>query len=186
MTREEIRREVRKKRKGLSGIQALEMSLRICEKVVTMPEYVAAKRVMCYSSLPEEVQTSSLIWAIRRSGRQLFLPAVTEDGLLAVRVHEDTAMFRDKLGIETPRGEPEPPENIDLVLVPGIAFDRAGSRLGFGRGYYDRFLAQCACPFIALAFDLQVVPDSPRAEHDVAMHKIVTEKGVYDCSQADI
>ncbi len=184
MTRDEIRSEVKKKRKAVSGIEVLEMSLRICEKVVKLPEYLRAKRVMCYAALPDEVQTHGLLWAIRRSGRELYLPAVRLDGSMdAVRTTDDTVLKPDSFGIGTPvSGDVLPPEHLDLVLVPGIAFDRRGNRLGFGKGYFDRFLARCRCPAVALAYEMQLVDAIEAGRHDVLMDKLVTEAAVYDCA----
>ena len=160
MTREEIRSEVRKKRKAVSGIQVAEMSLRICEKIVALPEYIRAKRVLCYAAMPDEVQTKGILWAIAHSGRELYLPVTTN------------------LRYVTPE---QIPEALDLALVPGIAFDRSGNRLGFGKGYFDRFLARCRCPAIGLAYELQLVDTIETVAHDVPMDKIVTETAVYTC-----
>ena len=184
MTREEIRSEVRRKRKAVSGIHVAEMSLRICERIVALPEYIRARRVLCYAALPEEVQTRGILWAIHHSGRELYLPVWRQDGGMdAVRVTEDTLLKPDGMGIDTPvSGETLPPERLDLALVPGVAFDRAGNRLGFGKGYFDRFLARCRCPAVGLAYELQLVDAIEAGPHDVPMHKIITERAVYDCA----
>ena len=183
MTREEIRSEVRKRRRALSAIQTVEMSLRICEKIVMLPEYIRARRVMCYAAMPDEVHTQGILWAIRRSGRELYLPVTRPKGWMdAVRVDGDTVFQPNDLGIETPvSGDALPPEQLDLVLVPGIAFDWNGNRLGFGKGYFDRFLARCRCPAIGLAYEAQLVDAIEAEAHDVPMNKIVTEKAVYVC-----
>ena len=180
MTREEIRSEVREKRKIVSGIQVAEMSIRICEKIVALPEYVRARRVLCYSAVPDEVQTKGILWAIMHSGRELYLPVARRGGLMdAVRVTEDTEMKPDIYGIDTPvSGDTLPPGELDLALIPGIAFDRNGNRLGFGKGYFDRFLARCRCPFIGLAYELQLVDAIEARPHDVPMDRIVTEKEI--------
>ncbi len=186
MTREEIRSEVREKRRTVSGIQVAEMSLRICEKVVALPEYVRARRIMCYAALPEEVQTRGLLWAIQRGGKELYLPVVRPNCHMdAVRVTEDTVMVPDRLGVESPSsGDVLPAEQLDLVLVPGVAFDRLGNRLGFGKGHFDRFLVDCRCPAVGLAYELQLVEEIDKRAHDIPMTKIVTEKKVYDCAEA--
>ena len=182
---DDIRREVRKIRRALSRTRVIEMSLRICGSVMTLPEYVRAEKVMCYASLPEEVETGSLLRAIRGSGRELFLPRTHRDGRMdAVRVTDDTAFETDRMGIMVPASGAElPPGKLDLVLVPGIAFDRTGNRIGFGRGYYDRFLAKCVCPAVGLAFEAQLVDGIRPQVHDVPMHRIVTEKTVYICRE---
>ena len=184
MTREEIRSEVRKKRRAVSGISVAEMSLRICEKIIALPEYLRARRILCYATLPEEVQTRGILWAIHHSGRELYMPVWRPDGGMdAVRVTEETAMEPDRMGIDTPvSGETLPPEKLDLVLVPGVAFDQSGNRLGFGKGYFDRFLAKCRCPAVGLAYELQLVDAIEARPHDVPMNRIVTERAVYDCA----
>ena len=188
MTREEIRSEVREKRKAVSGIQVAEMSIRICEKILALPEYIRARRVFCYAAMPDEVQTRGILWAIMHSGRELYMPVARGGGNMdAVRVTENTEMKLDARGIETPvSGESLPPEQLNLALVPGIAFDRSGNRLGFGKGYFDRFLARCRCPAVGLAYEMQLVGAIETRPHDVPMDRIVTEKAVYTCAAAGI
>ena len=177
MTKEAIRSEVREKRQAVSGIHLLEMSLRICEKIVKLPEYLGARRVMCYASTPEEVQTRGLFWAIQSSGRELCLPVWKKDGSMdAVLVNADTRLEPDDLGIDKPvNGVAVPPESLDLVLVPGVAFDRTGNRIGYGRGFFDRYLAKCTCPAVGLAYELQMVDGIEASCHDVPMTKILYE-----------
>ena len=74
--------------------------------------------------------------------------------------------------------EPVDPQEVDLVLVPGVAFDRQGNRLGYGGGYYDRFLQQCAAPRVALAFATQLVDHVPTEPHDLRVHAVVTDEEV--------
>jgi 5-formyltetrahydrofolate cyclo-ligase len=89
-------------------------------------------------------------------------------------------------GILEPKGEfyrPFPLEEIDVVIVPGVAFDERGNRLGFGRGFYDKFLRRLSerVSFVALAFELQVVRRLPSQSHDVAVDYIITEKRIIKC-----
>jgi 5-formyltetrahydrofolate cyclo-ligase len=79
-----------------------------------------------------------------------------------------------------------PPEQIDCVFVPGLAFDRHGGRLGFGGGYYDRFLCHISplASVCGLAFGIQVVPCVPQMPHDIRMHVLVTEQGPIPCTPA--
>ena len=84
--------------------------------------------------------------------------------------------------------EPNPAEStpvalsdVDLAIIPGVAFDERGNRLGYGMGYYDRLLSRFKGSTVALAFELQILPSVPREEHDVRVGKIVTEKRVINC-----
>ena len=76
------------------------------------------------------------------------------------------------------------PESFDLVIVPGVAFDRFGGRLGYGKGYYDRFLDQTSAFRLALAFDFQLLETVPTEMHDVPMDGILTENGFYFCGDS--
>ena len=186
MTRDDMRREARKARRAISAIRRADMSLRVAEAVVALPEFLAAQSVMCYASLPEEVRTDPLISVILDSGRELYLPAIQRDmGLLALRCLPTTRLEPDTMGIRTPvDGEACDPSRLDLVIAPGLAFDRQGNRLGFGKGYYDRFLAECRCPIVALAFEIQLFDRVEARPNDIPVDILVTEKQVYDCAAA--
>ena len=141
---------------------------------------------MLYMALPQEVQTAAILAAGRRQGKRMAVPVVKPYGLVAAELPAGELQFQPG-----PFGVPEPavgtafisPEDIDCVLVPGIAFDHRGARLGFGKGYYDRFL--CRLPATAhvcgLAFSLQIVDHVPDMPHDVRMQSLVTEQGVLIC-----
>lgn len=185
MTREEIRAAARKLREDASKIQAAEMSARICERIVKMNEYLKAKRVLCYSALPDEVQTGGLLREIMRSGRELYLPRTRGSALDIVRVTPESQLVPGAFGVmEPPTGELADISDMDLVLVPGVAFDRKGNRLGYGKGYFDRLLSGCTCPVIGLAFEFQVFDHIPVREGDVPMDKVITGRNVYARDEA--
>lgn len=180
MTREEIRAAARKLREDASKIQAAEMSARICERIVKMSEYLKAKRVLCYASLPDEVQTNGLLHEIMRSGRELYLPRTRGRELDIVRVTPESNLVPGAFGVLEPQsGEVADISEMDLVLAPGVAFDRDGNRLGYGKGYFDRLLAACTCPVIGLAYELQIFDHIPVREGDVPMDKVITGRNVY-------
>ena len=77
------------------------------------------------------------------------------------------------------------PESLDLVLVPGVAFDWKGERLGFGKGYYDRFLTKTSALLVGVAFSAQVIPDVPTESHDVSMNALLTENGITMIDRVD-
>ena len=180
MTREEIRAYVKKKREDASKIQAAELSARICERIVTMAEYLKAKRVLCYAALPDEVQTGGLLREILRSGRELYLPRTRGQNLEIARTVSGAKMERGAYGVPEPvTDELGSIEEMDLVLAPGVAFDREGNRLGYGKGYFDRLLKDCRCPKVGMAFEMQLVDHVPEHQGDVPMDKVVTEAAIY-------
>ena len=124
--------------------------------------------------------------------RKAFPPYLLSFGLAAVLDYKHLASFTDfdslvegEYGILTPdleKGEVIPPEELDLIIVPGIAFDTRGERLGKGGGFYDAYLARATkAKRIALAFSCQLVAKIPMEDHDVRVHKIITEQGIYNC-----
>jgi 5-formyltetrahydrofolate cyclo-ligase len=140
--------------------------------------------VALYHAVRGEVGTDRIREAYLAAGAQLYYPVVTGKGTLAFYPHRDGDAWE-----EGPYGIPEPPRlpgraprvgGFDLVLVPGIAFDRNGRRLGHGFGYYDRFLGGLpeSVPRVGLGFSHQVVREVPVETWDVPVHTLVTEEGV--------
>lgn len=179
--KEQIRAEILKKREKISIIQAAEMSARIVTKVLTLPEYRNAKTVMCYSSLLGEVATGSLNTRIIADGKKLCLPRVTgEHTMDAVTVDDPSSLRPGRKRIPEPvEGETISPADIDFMIIPGIAFDLKGGRIGFGGGYYDVFLKETDAFRAALAFEMQLVEDTFSVGHDEKMDVLLTEMNTY-------
>jgi 5-formyltetrahydrofolate cyclo-ligase len=164
------------------------LSQRICDTFLALPEYQQARTVMFYIDVRSEVRTRQALPEALSSGKKIVVPWCNEQGELELfhltSLDElATGMYR----ILEPRPElralPEKQvraEDLDLVMVPGVAFDRTGARMGHGKGYYDKLLwrAQRA-PLVALAFECQLFPEIPTEAHDIFMDKIITELAVY-------
>lgn len=132
--------------------------------------------------LPGEPDLRGLCAALRRAGRVVALPETTPKGqsLIFRRWHEDARMLEGRFGTAHPEGPPVLP---GILLVPLLAFDRAGHRLGYGGGYYDRTLAALGVPGIGFGFSFQEVPSVPAGPHDVPLDRIVTEREVIRIGQ---
>ena len=144
---------------------------------------------MVYMALPQEVQTTRIIAQARVWQKRVAVPVVHGNSLAAVELPDDPAQLRrGRFGILEPSGTQVviPPEEIGYIIVPGVAFDPRGGRLGLGKGYYDRFLSRLPATTYrcGLAFGIQVVPCVPQTSHDVCMHGIVTEQGFIPCMRA--
>ncbi|MBQ7635335.1 MAG: 5-formyltetrahydrofolate cyclo-ligase [Bacteroidaceae bacterium] len=139
------------------------------------PWFSKARSVMLFAALPDEPQTHSLLQRHARA-KHLFLPAVVGDEIEVRRFRSAQDLRRGAFGIEEPVGEPLARlAEIDLIVVPGVAFDSEGRRLGRGKGYYDRLLASpdLRARLLGYAFPFQIVDRVPVDEHDVRMHGVV-------------
>jgi 5-formyltetrahydrofolate cyclo-ligase len=165
-----------------------ELSKAICETFIGLPEFAAARTVMVYLDVRSEVRTRQTLPALIESGKRIVVPYCVERDLqlfllesmdeLAVgmyKILEPKAELRDLPARQIDIGE------VDLIMVPGVAFDRRGARMGHGFGYYDKLLerARADAPLVALAFECQIFPEIPTQSHDVFMDKIVTQRSVH-------
>jgi len=163
-----------------------EVSRAICAAFVALPAYRAARTVMWYVDAGSEVRTRHTLPEALGHGKRVVVPwCVVETNQLELFLLEDMGeLVEGAYKILEPRDELRRlpakqvrPEELDLVMVPGTAFDPRGGRMGQGKGYYDRLLARARpdAPLVALAFDCQIVADIPVAAHDVFMDRVVTE-----------
>lgn len=143
------------------------------ERLAASPLIAAARVVALYRALPSEVATAALAAALLAAGKEICFPAVV-GGALEFRLVGD-AFVRGALGVEEPRGPVVRAAAIELLVVPAVAVDAQGRRLGRGKGYYDRALATFSGAAIALVFESQLVPAVPVGEHDRSVAWICTE-----------
>ena len=164
-----------------------EISLDICKTFTALPAYTAANTVMWYVDAGSEVRTRHTLPDALTHGKRVVVPwCVVETNQLELFLLEDMSeLVAGAYKILEPkpelRGLPQKkvqPDELDLVMVPGTAFDLRGGRMGQGKGYYDRLLANARAdaPLVALGFDCQVFEEIPVAGHDVFMDAVVTEK----------
>lgn len=153
----------------------------ICERLMALPEYEKAKVIYAYYGVGHEVKTQELILRAIAAGKTVALPVTKSDGyMVPVLVRDIHGLVRGKYGIPEPdEGAPLVEENdIDLILAPGLAFDRMGFRLGHGGGYYDRLLDRCPAFCVGLAREDMLVDRLIHEAHDKAVHCLITEKAV--------
>lgn len=175
------RAQARKIRGGIPQEKRREKSNDIRSHLLAWDYFMQAKTVMAYASYGSEVETGLLLADVLSSGKRLALPASLPDGILVPRAVEGLHQLRPGLmGIMEPPASLPPlrPEDIDLVLVPGLCFDRLGNRLGQGGGYYDRYLAIYPGMACGLAFSAQLAPCLETRPHDMPVHAIATEEGI--------
>lgn len=151
-------------------------------RFLALPEVARAGTILLYHGMGAEPETARLLPALWQAGKRLALPRCTGPGEMEARlVEEGTPLIRHRFGMLEP-GEDTPrlePEELELVLVPGLAFDRSGGRLGQGGGFYDRYLPRCTGVTIALCRRRFLLEAAPREEHDRRVDLVVTEGEVF-------
>jgi len=183
MEKATFRKRIKEKINALSTETLKHKSCEIQKKVLGLEIFRQAQVILGYAALPDEVDTQNILDDIFTNGKTLLLPRSETDGLIIPRVVKNlkTDVSKGQFDILEPkRGNPFPLNRIDLILVPGRAFDRNRFRLGRGKGFYDRFLSdqRLAATTVGLAFQLQVGEKIPISPHDRKLDIVVTEKEV--------
>jgi len=183
MDKKNLRKLILERRNLLSPQEIKEKSKIIREKLFEQSDFKNAKNIFTYISFVSEVRTKEIIEKCIELKKKVLVPVVDEKSneLIITEFLGFEKLKKYSLGIM----EPFPVKDIgldciDLVLVPGVAFDQNLNRLGFGRGFYDKILSKFSpqIPTIALAFDLQIVESVPKEENDKRVQKILTEKRI--------
>lgn len=179
-----LRERILSLRKRLSPEDREAKGLRIAGRLEELWEFRQAKTVLAYASFRSEVPTGMIIRKMLEQGKRVLLPVaeVKEHRLLPIEVRGMEDLVPGYAGIPEPRNatQPVPREEIELVLVPGVAFDLDGHRLGYGLGFYDRFLAdlKASLPKIGLAYEVQILERLPAKDHDLPLTAIITEERI--------
>jgi 5-formyltetrahydrofolate cyclo-ligase len=183
-----LREQMRARRRQLDPLRKAAVSQAIVSRLEALPVFQQAQVIHTYVAWRHEVDNHELIRRLLQAGRRVAVPKV-EPATHQLRHYFIAGFSELKKGafdiLEPPAEQNRlaAPEQFGLVLVPGLAFDRTGNRLGMGEGYYDRFLAQVRAPKIALAFDFQIVAQIPAEPHDQRVDVIVAENEMIICSE---
>ena len=173
MDKKTLRQQIRVLKKQHSQEDLLTQSEKILQRLAKHPRFLQAEKVMLYASLPDEVQTLDFIEKWRHQ-KTIILPTVVGDDIIPVELAENVTFAEGDFHIPEPQSHPYT-GNFDLIVVPGMAFDADGRRLGRGRGYYDRFLSLHPKIYtIGLCFDFQLLPEVPSEPHDRIIDEIIT------------
>ncbi|MFA9432192.1 5-formyltetrahydrofolate cyclo-ligase [Egicoccus sp. AB-alg2] len=177
-TKTALRASARAARAALSPVERNEASAQVVARLERMPELRRARTVVLYAATRDEADPGGLLPHLLRRGVRTLFPRVRGEHLELVAASDLAALQLGYRGITEPVGPAVDPEVVDVVLVPGVAFDPAGGRLGQGGGHYDRLLGRLPrhATRIGVCFSCQVVPRVPREAHDVAVDVVVTER----------
>ena len=184
----DLRRRMLACRRALSVEERASRSAAITEKLLSLEAVQKARTVFAYAAMEDEVQTEPLIASLLDRGKRVAIPLVIgKRAMEAALVPSMDAMETGAYGILTVRAERREilaPQEIDCVIVPGVAFGLDGSRLGMGGGYYDAFLPRAERAVrVAAAFQCQISEDIPSLPYDCGVDWVVTEQGVFKANK---
>ncbi len=180
-----LRQEIVRVRDGLAPQERARRGALVVERFLALPELSGARTVMAFWSFGSELPTEGLLRALLDGGWTVALPSTAGGDLEPRRYEPGVPMTAASFGAMEPQGDPVDPTQIDVVCTPAAAFDRAGRRLGYGGGYYDRFLGRTRDDTLraGLCFGLQIVDVVPAGSFDLGVDVVVTESETIRCSR---
>lgn len=180
--KKEIRRQIRQLKASVIPQSGKQLSMAIQERLLQMDEVSAAGTILLYYNLPDEVATTYLLEKLSsRTGgeKRIILPVVDGENLL-LKEYRPGLISGGYCNIMEPEGdECIPAGEIELAIIPGVAFDAGCNRLGRGKGFYDRLLPQLRCRTIGLAYSFQIVDEIPCEPFDKPLDMVLTENALY-------
>lgn len=181
-----LRRLIIEKRKKLLPGDKRAWDEKICENLFSFFDFSKAGCVLCYNSLSQEVDTKEIARKLLEKGVRLYFPKTLDGGRMEFfEVKKDSKLEKGFMGVLEPDSTTERFEGEDAIcIVPGLCFGKKGERLGYGAGYYDRYLDGKTMKKIALAYDCFISDEVPCSLHDIRMDYIITQNGVTDCAES--
>lgn len=180
-SKKDIRKRVLEIRSQMSQEEWDEKSHKIYEKVVTHPFFLGANTLCIYVDYRREVGTSEMIEKAWSLGKKVAIPKIENDRMNFYYIANWNQVKEGYCGILEPTTDVMLDFEIPLVIIPGAVFDTSRNRIGYGKGFYDRFLANYPnAKTMALSFELQLVKQIPFQEHDVRPQVLITEEKIYD------
>ncbi|BES61090.1 5-formyltetrahydrofolate cyclo-ligase [Dysgonomonas capnocytophagoides] len=173
--KEKLRKEIADKKREFTQEDLLRMSEEVFSVLEITGSFRDASTIFIYNSMSDEVATRDFIEKWKHE-KNFYFPVVVNNNLVFRHFTENTTYTKSKIGVDEPSGVDFLDfGKIDMVIVPGVAFDRKGNRLGRGKGYYDHFLSGIKAPKVGVCFDFQLYDQVPVSENDVKMDVIVAE-----------
>jgi len=151
------------------------VSQQIHKKLRKSKIFKDANKIGAYYPIGSEVLTQDILQEILSSGRELFLPKVVEDEIEFRKITDFSCLEKGNFDIMEPKDDCPADNNLDLLLVPTVGISQVGVRLGYGHGFYDKFLSKNKVETVSLIYEKQVIKKIPHTEHDIIMNWILTE-----------
>lgn len=171
-SKQALRKQIKELKTNISSSQCAEEALMVKNLIEGLQCFINAQNILTYYSLPDELDTKCQLndW---HQNKNIFLPKVNGSNLDIIR-YAPSQIEIGAYNTFEPIGPTIDPAKIDLAIIPGVAFDKNGNRMGRGKGYYDRFLLNCNTIKIGICFDFQLFDTIPNEPHDIKMDAIIT------------
>lgn len=180
MNKAEIRNKIKDLRNSLSEKEVTTRSKSIQNTLMNILKLYDYKDIFIYNSFKNEVSTKELIQELYKTS-SIFLPKIIGDTMYSVKLNKRTNFKKNLFGIEEPIGSSVDINNF-ICIMPLLAVDESGNRIGFGKGYYDKFLKNKKCIKIGLCYDFQIIKGIPCESHDIPLDLIISDKRVIKLS----
>lgn len=181
LTKKEIRQQILKKRRAMSEEAVQQFSQIICNRIKEIEEYISAENICLYMPIDNEVDITLLSQDAWENGKSLWLPKTSGENMDFLKFDHETSFVAGAYGIMEPVSDEifdlKAAGNKTLILMPGVAFSQRGDRIGYGGGYYDRYLSDVTgnITTIAVCYDFQVIEELPHEAHDIRPKMIISE-----------
>ncbi|MBZ2096499.1 5-formyltetrahydrofolate cyclo-ligase [Streptococcus oralis] len=174
----ELRKKILQEMKALSQEQKQAMDRALTERFLQHPFYQEAKTIATYLSFPHEFQTQELIERALKNGKKVLIPKTHPKGRMEFVVYDPQQLVKTSFGLLEPQGDLEvvEPSQIDLIHVPGLAFTTEGYRIGYGGGYYDRYLENFGGHSLSTIYPCQI-QDFNSEDHDIPVQEVLIYEG---------
>ncbi|MBP1890091.1 5-formyltetrahydrofolate cyclo-ligase [Clostridium moniliforme] len=191
MNIKELKKEIRKsiigKRNKIKNKDKTSMDNKIIESFKKEDSYKKARGIFIYIGFGSEINTKVIIEDALKKGKEVYVPKVKGKEMLLIKIDSLENLVTSSYGILEPIGDNNnfDVDKLDLLVMPGVAFDNSGNRIGYGGGYYDRFLEKnkTNAEKIALAYEFQILNSINNEKHDVKVDKIITEERIINISR---
>lgn len=175
MEKYQIRLKIKTMRNMLSQAERIVAAQEVFDRLEESAAFMLAEKILMYHALPDELETRQFL-AKWKDRKRFFLPRVNGVNL-EILPYDESRLELGAFHIEEPTGENTVnPSELELIVVPAVAFDKKGTRLGRGKGFYDRLLSTTKATKIGVGYDFQLVEDLPSEPHDVPMDMVITQK----------
>ena len=180
MNKSDLRVQKLNERKNLDKEQVFQKSRLVCQNFINSELYKKSDFIMLYKSIGNEVCTGTLFESILGDKKRVAVPDTLKDGsILPVEVFADTEYKKGIYNIPEPIiRKPADKNEIDALIIPGVAFDRTGNRIGFGAGCYDKFLNGISAIKIGFCYDMQIIDHIDSEPFDIKMDYVISENGI--------